>query len=446
MPTRRSLIMGAAAAAAIPIVARRFIDSAIAQEQAGAETYEYPEKQLFDRPFASIPNSGMTLRGLLQRMSAPDPAVDIEKYINSRQGEHLIKHSRMMILYREGMDQSVLNFWKGYGKGLVKQIHDTDTPHPWASYVPVSAFRPENRHRTYPLVFQSHQKVDLMGESYGHAFVCAEDEVILVAPFSVVPAAQQPDHPYPNSPAMVLFPPDGSTPNLDFLWTILQKAVGTLPVDHSRIYATGFSMPGEMIVELTLEHPATFAGMIISPNMWPYRWNLPSREKIARMAEIKMPIINIAGKSDYGRPFPVYSAMNEDTPNGHDHDRTSEEALKRPNIWLAVNDCPAVTMEQALATKGLPHDNAQYHVGMPLTNPKTVAIDDTRHFIGDTASRDKVVRMRYVVMENVPHWPAGSFARIGWDFIKHFSRNTSTLESVWDGKDTPITGSLTMMS
>lgn len=435
MTTRRQFITRGATAC----VSSLFMPSLVRAAATAGATYDYPGKELYEALIPGQPAGAATsLRTMLEHMGTPD--FDLNRYINSRQGEHLIKHSRLMMTYQDDMAPQVVEFWRTYGKGLIKTVHDLDTEHPWAAYIPVSSLRPENRNRTYPMMFQIHEKPSLMGESYGHAFVCADDEVILISPF--VKGISRSARPGGNVIGNL-----GRTPqDVSWCWDIIQKAIGMFPVDRSRIYSTGFSRPGWMSTWLTMQHPEFFAGHMLNSHPWAYVWDFPPADMVERATKVKIPFIDIVGQKDYGFVYPVTSAVNQLTRNGHDHDRTAEQAILRPNFWFGINDCPSVSMDEALSTKALPDNDPSRHIGMPLANKQVVAIDDTRHFIGDSPSRDGVIRTRWICIENVPHWPAGSYARLAWDFVKHFSRDTQTGASVWDGKTTPITSDLTMKS
>ena len=384
--------------------------------------YQYPGKELLEKEITMEGEAQTTLHHLLTAMG--DDTFSYEKYRDSRQGEHFVFNQQLLLKYRNGMDQGVLDFWKNYGKGLVKQIHDTDTDTPWVSYTPVSAFLPENKNRLYPYVFQMNRKTDLLAEGYAHPFVCAEEEVILVFPYI-----------YPNAPVKLSLAAEGrKLPNSDLYYEMIQKSFRLLPVDRSRVYLAGFSSPGFRAAAFACEHPELFAGLMLNAFLFPFIWDLPSGDMLEKLKKLHLPIINTTGKCDYGRPVPVYNELHAKTNNGHDHDRTPEEAMTRPNFWFLVNDCAPVTLAQAYATKAFGSDRqAEKEIGLPATKAATVVIDDTNHYFCDFASEDGIVRTRMVAVDNCPHWMHGSFARIQWNFVRHFSRNTETGELNYDG-------------
>ncbi|MET8947896.1 alpha/beta hydrolase [Streptomyces sp. NPDC004542] len=386
----------------------------------------------FDERLPGLAGERDTLRLTLEAMG--DHTFDVDRYINSRQGRHFLEHN-VLLDHTDGMDPRVLRFWRTFGKGLVKRLHDADTDAPWYSYVPVSAFAPENRDRRYPLLLQVNRKTDLVAETYGHVFEAARDEVIVVIPKA--------------GPTMPGFVRDFSKPvygdgprelpPTDDLWHVLRRATEELPSDTARTYVTGFSFPGFRAVGLALRHPEAIAGVVLNAHLYPFIWDLPGGELAERAAQLHMPLINIAGLCDYGHPYPVHHEQFEETNNGHDHDRTAQEAVDHANFWFGLNDCPAVDLGTALETARFPDERAaERTIGVPSAAAATLRLDDTPHHFVDVTARDGVPRVRLVAIENCPHWPHGTFARLGWDFIRHFSRDPVSGASVWDGQPEPF--------
>lgn len=381
----------------------------------------YEERTWFDRKLSTLDGEKQdTLRDLLVAMG--DNTFDDEFYISSQQGAHFLKHHQLLLKYRDGMDNGVRNFWRNYGKGLIKELHDTDTDTPWMSYVPVSAHLPENRGKKYPLLFQVNRKTDFLAEGYGHAFICAEEEVILVYPYI-----------YPNTPVKLSLADEGrAMPKGENILKILERCLEQLPVDQGRMYLAGFSSPGFRAAAFACQHPSLFAGVMLNSFLFPYFWDLPSEEEQKEMGRCRIPVININGKCDYGRPVPVYQDLHENTNNGHDHDRTMEEAMLRPNLWFKANDCPTISLDKALETRTFSSERqAEKEIGLPCPKAYTHVIDDVNHYIADFPSRDGIVRVRLIAVENCPHWMHGSFARLQWNFIRHFSRDLSTGASIY---------------
>ena len=52
-------------------------------------------------------------------------------------------------------------------------------------------------------------------------------------------------------------------------------------------------------------------------------------------------------------------------------------------------------------------------------------------FINDFTNENGITDLRIVVVENRGHIPSGYDAEYSWDFMKHFSRDTETGESIY---------------
>lgn len=388
------------------------------------------DRSRFDVELPGLTGEGGTLRTTLRAMG--DHTFDVDRYIGSEQGRHFLEHN-VLLDHSDGMSASVQEFWRRHGKGLVKSLHDADGEAPWYSYVPVSAEHdPERR---YPLLLQVNRKSDLVAETYGHVFEAARDEVIVV-----IPQARAAMPGFVKDFAKPVYG-DGprELPPTDDLWDVLQRAVAELPVDPARIYVTGFSFPGFRAVGLALRHPETIAAVLLNAHLYPFIWDLPGGELLRRASELHLPLVNIAGLCDYGHPYPVHHEQFEETNNGHDHDRSAQQALDHANLWFAVNGSRPFGLAEALATADLGDDRAaERTIGVPSVDAATLVLDDTAHHFVDVRSEDGVPRTRLVAIENCPHWPHGTFARLGWNFVRHFSRDPATGRSIWDGVEEPF--------
>ncbi|GAA4113152.1 hypothetical protein GCM10022215_10130 [Nocardioides fonticola] len=390
----------------------------------------------FDLALPGLVGEGTSLRATLSAMG--DETFDVDRYIGSAQGAHFLEHN-VLLDHADGLDPAVLAFWAGHGRGIDKRLNDADTDTPWYSYVPVSAR--EESERRYPLLLQVNRKSDLVAETYGHTFEAAHDEAIVV-----IPQARAGMPGFVKDFAKPVYG-DGprDLPPTDDLWHVLQRAMEELPVDPARVYVTGFSFPGFRAVGLALRHPETIAAVLLNAHLYPFIWDLPGEELAGRAAEVHLPIVNITGLCDYGHPYPVHHEQFVETNNGHDHDRSAQQALDHANFWFRLNGVRPFALDEALATVGLPDDRAaERTIGVPAARPEdaaTIVLDDTPHHVVSLRAADGVPRVRLVAIENCPHWPHGTFARLGWDFVKHFSRDPATGASVWDGVEEPLAGS-----
>ena len=143
-----------------------------------------------------------------------------------------------------------------------------------------------------------------------------------------------------------------------------------------------------------------------------------------------MPMIMYVGNSDFGKPLPINTGMYEtNTRHGDGHVHTPDDNIERANLWFRVNGCREITYDESLAMASS-QNKCEREIGAPVSRSKIAKIDDTDYYFGDFVSNDGVFRTRIISMDNVPHFPFGSMAAVTWEFLKHFSRNIKTGESV----------------
>lgn len=332
-------------------------------------------------------------------------------------------------------------YWAKHG--MVKEFHGEDTPMSWTEYeaktgyhwedperrgpqnnfkkwnsfVPVSAFRPENRGRKYPAVVVLHGGFNPIGIIDGWGFVqeAAKREWIVIIP---------------------------SLELDDILEEILEQAKRLYPVDETRVYATGFSYGGWASNRLGNQRPALFAA--VGPCGAPMdnafqagdpadREPLPPFDGVPRALEmgIQMPIINVYGQCD-GNRFPFYDFHGKKF--GLASMETPADLLDGVNCWARVNGAPEVRLADVMALKGKSGvSDAEREVGLPLAPDcrRTYTADGVRFHQADLKSADGVVRVRILAEMNIPHWPTPELARQVFAFFSHFSRDPVTHASVY---------------
>ena len=283
----------------------------------------------------------------------------------------------------------------------------------WNSFVPISAFKPENKDRKYPLVFALHGAGNPKSivDGWGFPQEAAKREWILIAP----------------------------SLELDFvLEDILEEAKKLYPVDESRIYVTGFSYGGMMTNLLGNQRPDLFAACAPCGAAMSNGFSkggsmgepLPPFDGVPRALALNtyMPIFNCMGQLD-GHPFPYYDAKNRRTgePN-------AAGMLDGVNSWAKVNKCRQFTLDEIMAVKNDPNASIEEkNIGLPLEPDcrRTVVAEGVTNYIGDLKSEDGVVRMRIMCKANIPHWPTPEMVRQIFEFFSHFSRDTETKASIY---------------
>ena len=145
--------------------------------------YEYKNKYLWDAPVVWNKPADHFRMLVSLRTRTPwvsDAKLDLEKLINSP-----IEDFLPYITYGDEMDPALLAYYEGLEKGLKKEMHQRDDFwERWAAFVPLSAYREENRGRKYPLLFVLHGSTMPINweECSGFTKVAAREEIILCIP------------------------------------------------------------------------------------------------------------------------------------------------------------------------------------------------------------------------------------------------------------------------
>lgn len=284
----------------------------------------------------------------------------------------------------------------------------------WNSFVPVSAFRPENRDRKYPAVVVLHGGNNPISviDGWGWVQEAAKREWIVIVP---------------------------SIELDDIIEEILEEAKKLYPVDTGRIYACGFSYGGFMSNLLGNKRPDIFAA--VAPcgaaidNAYCEKALGPEPQTpfdgVSRAAArgTYMPVMNIYGNLD-GFRFPFYDVEERDS-FFHVSTKTLVDGV---NHWARVNKAPEIALEDVMALKGRDDISPEEkHIGLPLAPDcrETVERDGIVSYIASLKSEDGVARVRIMCTMNMPHWPTPEMSRQAFEFFSHFSRDPETGESIY---------------
>jgi len=283
----------------------------------------------------------------------------------------------------------------------------------WNSFVPVSAFRPENKDRKYPVVVVLHGGFNPISiiDGWGFPQEAARREWIVIVP---------------------------SIELDDIIDEILAEAKKLYPIDESRIYATGFSYGGFMSNFLGNKRPDVYAAVgpcgapisngFVDKAIGPEPQTPFDGVPRALAMGTYMPVINVAGNLD-GFRFPLYDYKDFRTGESG-----TKQLLDGINSWARVNRAPEISLEEVMALKGRDDiSDEEKHIGLPLAPDcrRTVIADGIVNYIGDLKSEDGIARVRIMCEMNMPHWPTPEMSRQIFEFFSHFSRDPVTKESIY---------------
>lgn len=298
--------------------------------------------------------------------------------------------------------------WEDTGKQAPQNDHKL-----WNSFVPVSAFQPENKDRKYPAVVVLHGGFNPISiiDGWGWVQEAARREWIVIVP---------------------------SIELDDIIEEILDKACTLYPIDRTRIYACGFSYGGFSTNLLGNKRPDLFAAVApcgapmsngfcekaIGPEPQTPFDGIPR----ALAMHTYMPVMNIYGNLD-GFRFPFYDYQGRFPGSSG-----VKDLVDGINSWAEVNQAEKVSLEDVMALKGRDDISPEEkNIGIPLAPDcrETVERDGITSYIGSLKSRDGIARVKIMCTMNMPHWPTPEMSRQAFDFFAHFARNRETGESIY---------------
>ena len=283
----------------------------------------------------------------------------------------------------------------------------------WNSFVPVSAFKEENKDRKYPVVFVLHGGFNPMSiiDGWGWVQEAAKREWIVIVPSLEIDSV---------------------------LEEILAKASELYPIDPERVYACGFSYGGFMSNMLGNKRPDIFAavapcGAAIDNGYCEEAMGPEPQEPFdgvprAIALNTYMPVMNIYGALD-GFRFPFYDYKGFFGQGG------PGVLVDGLNSWLRVNKAKEVKLEDVMALKDREDATIEEKkLGIPLDPGcgETVERQGLTHYIASFPSEDGIVRTRIMGTMNMPHWPTPEMSYQAFEFFSHFRRNRETFESIYE--------------
>jgi hypothetical protein len=403
--SRRTLLKSAAGFAGLAgILALGRAEGATQAGQSAATVtpYDYPKKYLWD--IKVVWDFGGQPRTLRERLpDAGKPLFDLNRLINSRQGEALVINFENYITRgATPMDPEALKYYANLEKGLKKELFQTGNER-WSCYTPLSMYKPEGKGRKYPFMFIVHggQGPIEFEESNGFLRLAARDEVIVVAPQN-----QEENN----------------------MLRILGEVKSKYPVDERRVYAMGYSNGGSHTNLLTLMHPELFAAAAPSPRPFPLLGNEEqnlgyfSSEAIENFRKHTLPMVCIGGQEEYNYYYPINRDPVEVKTNTAIPAKLKIELVRRR---LKTMRCRVPEPEEFYAM-AKSEDIVKRNMGVPFDRTSTETILGLKHWIGDFKNEDGDYYFRMISIENMPHFLHPTTPELIWNFVKHFSRDPKT--------------------
>jgi hypothetical protein len=405
--SRRRMLQGAVELAGLAGILAHGRNAAAAQAATPA-AFEYPKKYLWDVKVPWDPAPRDQPRTLRERLpEAGKPSFDLERLINSPQGEALVSNFELYITrFTRSMDPEVLDYYAKLEKGLKKEMFGSGDER-WSCYTPLSMYRRAGKGRKYPLMIIVHGGTGQIEfeEANGFLRLAARDEVIVIAPMN-----QEENN----------------------MLRVLSEVKSRYPVDEGRVYAMGYSNGGSHTNLVTTMRPDLFAAAAPSPRPFVLlgsdEQNLAyfSDEAIENFRRYTLPMVCVGGLEEYNYYYPINQDPVEIKTNTAISAKLKIELVRRR---LRMMRCRVPEPEEFHAMAGS-EDIAKRNMGVPFDRTSVQTILGLKHWIGDFRNDAGDYCFRMVCIENMPHFLHPTTPDLIWSYIRRFSRDTRTKKLV----------------
>lgn len=367
---------------------------------------------------------------------------DINALLDSPYGEQLARLAATRFSYEEDpMGAECLEFYRKLGVRK-EMYHPEDYYGRWAIFSPLEMWHEAAHGKKYPLIVWHH----------------GGSNPIEIDEFSTTFTQNAGKEKY-----IVLMAQNTNYENIAALLNIVEK---NYAVDSERIYVAGYSHGGSAALSLAMRMPGRIAGVAPCGQdiMTPYdNKNVPyTIEEAVRFAEKQVPFFQIVGAYEMFSWVPMnrflpwrgkglrdslyldpriddakYPTRNngagkkpfEPDPGPAD---TGRWKLGLLNARLLTLGCVPRDVERCLHYRETPDDVFHSCLGFYGDKEETRLYHALPHYIADFYTPEQRNAMRYVVVENSPHWPPVMLAELAWEYLRQFRRDRNSGRIVED--------------
>lgn len=326
------------------------------------------------------------------------PGFDQRAYEASRAGRNAARMQEIYDLHpNDELHPDVIAYWAA--RGVRKEVFDAGTDRKYAVFTPID-LDPTQR---YALVYVSHGGREPINrtETRGFPALVGTQKFIAVLPWNGGPSNDDVEQEFPR-----------------VLDDVLRRGY---PVDLGRVYAAGYSAGSDATGVLACVYPDVIAAVSPSPsgNLFAKgRW-YDDESSYARNSGFAMPFIAVGGTADGGDRFPLAAA----------------EHLRNFDIWMEhivqVPGYRALTLAESQSLAATSPDPARRAFGVDFHRTFIADLEELDWLFGDFVDEQGVARARFVSGVGLPHAQTAYHAPVIWDFLRHFSRDTTSGASVY---------------
>ncbi len=330
---------------------------------------------------------------------------DLEKFQRSEAGKHLMEARSLMERYTGVDDPALLKVWEDMGVRC--EVRETKGQR-WLCFAPLEAYGPTEQRWPVMLIYRP---ADLLAEAFYQYMIeeAAHGEYIAV-----------------------IFSSEDFEVN-EAMYDMMHEVLRDFPADPSRVFVTGHSHYGEFAMEFARRHHEELAGIAQQGDTAGIILGFygMTREKLELMHTYDLPLINVAGTTEFVGIFPINRdapGVPEDSPfRKRSFPMTKERRVEDWKNRLYGMRCPIPSDEEIYAAG---RNKAERVLGFPCDRTDIFYAEGSECYFGDVKNTDGKYHFRTVAMENVPHTTVRMMHVIAWSFLRRFARDLKTGEII----------------
>ena len=330
---------------------------------------------------------------------------NLEKFQRSESGKNLMNARSLMERFEDVDDPALLALWEEMGVRCEVRVTKGQK---WLCFVPLEAYGKTEEKYPVLMVFRP---VGLLAEAFYQ--------------YNIEQSAQ-------GEYITMIYSDEDFDVN-DVYFDMLQEVLSDFPADPTRVYTTGHSHYGELAMELTRrfhQHIAAIAQQGDSAGIILNFYGM-TQEKADLMHSYDMPLINVAGTTEFNGIFPINQdapGVPEDSPyRKSKFPMTKERRVEDWKVRLYAMRCPVPSDEVILAAG---RDKAERELGFPCDRTELLYAEGSECYVGDVKNVDGKYHFRTIALENVPHTTTRLMHVLTWSFLRRFAKNLETGEVV----------------
>jgi pimeloyl-ACP methyl ester carboxylesterase len=267
--------------------------------------------------------------------------------------------------------------------------------------------------------------------------------------------------------------------NEDNVISVYENVASRYPIDSECVYMAGFSQGSQQVIQCMTHHPDLVTAIAVTgTDIWRPWDNFDNEYTPNQLERLKELVVPMSLQVNQCEPF-AYSPLNFWHPNNfnkvpqeergvpdtfshpgkiqdNDPTRITEVGKGRyePNnsgksrmaskyvpreeedvsIWalgcvnkrLELLQCPLLDVSKCADYLCDIQDEMHHATGIYGDREEIRIIDEVKHYIIEIDNNNKIPAFRYVLTENMCHWPAPSAGNLGWNFMKYFRRDVKS--------------------